>query len=411
MLFTLSVMLVIARHLGPEQFGQLSYLVAIVGLLAPFSAMGLNAIVTRELVNRPQDNDIILGSALAIRFVGAVVSTFIVVTTMQWYVDTDLQSPFVYLLVASFFSALLLFDYWLQAHVASRYAVKARMLVLVLLSVARFVAVYLDAPLEVFIWLAGAELALTGLAFAIVYAIKGAGLRRLTVSLVEASSLMKQSWWLILSGVAAIIYLKLDQVMLGQLSTDEQVGIYAVAARLSEVWYFFPIALVNSFFPKLLTLRKEESARYVTQLQKLNDMLFLSAFLVAIAVLVLGDWLIVLLFGKAYLLSGEVLIIHIWAGIFIFMRALLSKWLLAEDLLQFSLITQIAGAAFNVLLNWLLIPSHGATGAAIATVVSYAAASYLALLLNRKTWPMAMIMTKSMVLPVRALIQGKDLYR
>lgn len=404
-------MLVIARHLGPEQFGQLSYLLAIIGLLAPFSAMGLNAIVTRELVNRPQDNDIILGSALAIRFLGAVVCSVIVVATMQWYIDTDLQSPFLYLLVASLFSALLLFDYWLQAHVANRYAVKARMFVLVALSLVRFVAVYFDAPLEVFIWLSAAELALTGLAFMLVYALKGAGLRRLAVSLSEAKSLIKQAWWLLLSGVAAIIYLKLDQVMLGQLSNDEQVGIYAVAARLSEVWYFFPIALVNSFFPKLLTLRKEDNARYVTQLQKLNDMLFLSAFLVALAVLVLGDWLIVLLFGQEYLLSAEVLTIHIWAGVFIFMRALLSKWLLAESLLQFSLLTQIAGALFNVLLNWLLIPSHGATGAAIATVISYAAASYLALLLNRKTWPMAMIMTKSMVLPVRALIQGKNLYR
>ena len=93
--------------------------------------------------------------------------------------------------------------------------------------------------------------------------------------------------------------------------------------------------------------------------------------------------------------------IHIWAGVFIFMRALLSRWLLAEDLLRFSLVTHIAGAVMNVALNLMLIPRYGAIGAAVATVISYASAGWLALFLSARTRPMGRMMAKSLLLPLR----------
>ena len=46
----LLVVIWLARYFGPEQFGQLNYLISFVALLVPFSALGLNALVTRELV-------------------------------------------------------------------------------------------------------------------------------------------------------------------------------------------------------------------------------------------------------------------------------------------------------------------------------------------------------------------------
>jgi Na+-driven multidrug efflux pump len=64
------------------------------------------------------------------------------------------------------------------------------------------------------------------------------------------------------------------------------------------------------------------------------------------------------------------------------MRALLSKWLIIEHLLKYSLVTQASGAILNVLLNFLLIPAYHGVGAAFATLISYAAASYFALFLS-----------------------------
>ncbi len=107
------------------------------------------------------------------------------------------------------------------------------------------------------------------------------------------------------------------------------------------------------------------------------------------------------LFGAEYAAAAPVLALHIWAGVFIFMRALLSRWLVAEDLLRFSLVTHLAGAVINVVGNLILIPRHGPLGAAIATVVSYAVASWLALFASAATRPMAWKMARALLLPLR----------
>jgi PST family polysaccharide transporter len=79
----------------------------------------------------------------------------------------------------------------------------------------------------------------------------------------------------------------------------------------------------------------------------------------------------------------------------------LSRWLLAEDLLRFSLVTHAAGALVNVALNLVLIPRHGAFGAAWATVISYASAGWLALFLSARTRPLGWMMARALLLPLR----------
>jgi Na+-driven multidrug efflux pump len=53
------------------------------------------------------------------------------------------------------------------------------------------------------------------------------------------------------------------------------------------------------------------------------------------------------------------------------------------------------------MLNLLLIPEFGGRGAATATVISYAVAGYLSLFVSRQTRPIALQMSKAMVLPLR----------
>lgn len=407
---SLGVTLAVARHLAPSQFGQLSYLLALVGVVTPLSALGLNAIVTRELVRRPEQNDTIMGTALGLRVLGAGVVGAITALLSPWWVDAELIPLFALLLLGNMFTAGYVVDYWLQAHVASRYAALVRTSVLLLMSLLRLLAVLGDAPLSVFIALAALELTSQGLAFLLAYSRRSAGLRRLRWCRREALYLLRHSGWLLFSAFAAVIYLKIDQIMLGQMVSAQEVGLYAVAARLSEVWYFFPTALVVSYFPRLLQHRDQDSARYDRQLQQLNDLLFGCALIVAVLTQLLAKPVIELLFGAEYAPASQILVIHIWAGLFIFMRELLSKWLLAENLLRFSLFTQCCGAIINVAFNWVLIPRYGAVGAAVATVISYCAASYLALFCRRNTWGMARMMTRSILLPIRLLRYGRRLY-
>lgn len=71
------------------------------------------------------------------------------------------------------------------------------------------------------------------------------------------------------------------------------------------------------------------------------------------------------------------LAIHIWAAVFVFLGVASGKWFLAENRQLLKLQRSVLGAVSNVILNLLLIPRHGAAGAAVATLISYAIADLL----------------------------------
>ena len=200
-----------------------------------------------------------------------------------------------------------------------------------------------------------------------------------------------------------MVYLKIDQLMLEHFRGDREVGLYAVAAQLSEVWYFFPVALANSVFPSLVALRSDDPEAYQRRFRTLYRLLVLGALAVSVPTALLARPIVTLLYGSAFSAAGTILTIHIWASIFIFMRAALSKWLIAEGLFVFSIVTHGAGAIVNVLLNLALIPSLGTIGAAVATVVSYGVASYLALFVHPATRPAAHTMSRALLTPFHGL--------
>ncbi|MEO1561060.1 MAG: flippase, partial [Cyanobacteria bacterium J06632_19] len=221
----------------------------------------------------------------------------------------------------------------------------------------------------------------------------------------RGKSLLSKSWPLILSSVGTIIYLKIDQIMLGEMIGKEAVGNYAVAAKISEIWYFIPTAVASSVFPSLLKSRENNIKAYKNKLQKLYDNLACLALLIALPITIVSTPVITMLYGEVFREAGLILSIHIWASVFIFMRAALSKWLIAEDLYVFSLVTHGLGAIVNALLNLFLIPNFGGIGAAIATLISYATASYFALFVHSRTVETARMMTLALIFPVRFLLK------
>jgi len=407
---SLAITVALARYLEPSQFGGLSYLLALVALFMPFMSMGLNSIVSRELLLRPDDVDQIIGSSLFIRLVASVSVTLIVVSASSFYLSDDNTMFFSVLMISSIASAAQVIDFWLQAQLANRYAVFLRLLVLVFFSLIRIVAIYKAADFSLFVYLIAFELAATGLLYLMIYQRLSGRLLRLRITFEEIKGLWRDARWLLMSGIAAIIYLKIDQVMLGIMLDNYAVGVYAAAARISEVWYFIPAAIITSFFPQLVKTRIENVDTYGRDLQKLNDALLVLSISVAIAVSSSSSWLLPLLFGEAYIDSVSILVVHVWVAVFVFMRSLLSKWLLIENLLKLSMASQILGAVVNVCLNYYLIPLHGPLGAAYATVVSYSVAAYIVLFLHPRLWVMAVIITRSFLLPLRLLKHGRRLY-
>ena len=402
MLIGFATMLCLARVMGPNNFGSLNYLLAIIALIAPIVSLGLQSIVVRELINLPGEKDKIISTVIGFRTMGAVLGAFICLVFAfldKSLSDVDVLSLYI-LAIGSIFNGLNGLELWFQAKVAAGIVAKMRTLVLTLFSVLKVVVVFNTDSVMAMASVFAIEQFVLGLGFLTMYYIDSGKLKISQFDWSYGVALLKQSIWLVLSGVAAVIYLKIDQVMLGQMVGRESVGVYAVAVRVSEVWYFFATAIVISVFPSLLSLRQKDLGKYYSRLQTICDLLLVSALMVAICVTLLAPLVIPVLFGEAYRESALLLSIHVWSGVFVFMRALVSKWLIAEHLLKFSLISHGLGAVINITANYLFIPSFGGVGAAYATVLSYAVASYLTFWLHPSTIPIAKIMSRSLILPL-----------
>jgi PST family polysaccharide transporter len=410
---SLVVLVWLARHLGPEQFGTYNYAIAFVLLFSELTTLGLNAILVRDIVNNPEDSDEIVGTAFVMRLFGGLLSLALSFTLISLLRPDDLLMRLLVTIVAfgTIFRAFEVIDYYFQSRVESKYVVMAKVAAFVATSASTVLLILANASLPAFVAVKAAEYVLTGVGLALMYRYKSNLLSAWRFSFDRGKSLVKQSWPLILSGFGAIVYLKVDQVMLGEMIGEAAVGIYAVAAQLSEVWYFIPLAIATSVFPSLLKSKQASPEAYHGKLQSLYDFLVILALVITVPVAALSTPLVTMLYGEVYREAGGILAIHIWASLFIFMRAALSKWLIAEGLFIFSLVTHGLGAITNVLINLMLIPLYGGTGAAIATVISYAAASYLALFFHPKTWIAARMMTLALLLPLRSLAKVRALVR
>lgn len=394
--------IMLTRYWSVTQLGEYQYILALLALLIPFSNLGLNSLVSRELVTRSHDTDTIIGTALTLRLFGAFLGAILFSILAFWLVPPELRPVFFVLLFAQLTHALGVIDYYFEAKVQSKVSAIVRTCVGLIAMFIKLLLVVNGAGLYTVLLVTIFEWSMLGVMWLLVYQFFYKRLKHLSWSTLQAKQFLNRCGWLILSSVAAVVYLKIDQVMLGILDSSESVAFYSLASRLSEVWYLIPGILVASFYPALIRA-KQEKDNYQKKLQYLCDYLCWAAIIIAVIMTLVAPVIVPLLFGDAYYSVVAILQIHIWAGVFIFMRALLSKWLLIEDIPKYSLATHGFGAVINLLLNTLLIPNYGAVGAAWATLISYAMASYLGLFIFPKTRCMGVMMTQSILLPLRKI--------
>lgn len=396
--------IVLTRYWTVAQLGEYQYLLALVALLIPFSSLGLNSLISRELVTRHSSVDSIMGTAIILRLLGALFGAIVFSLLAFWLVSPELQPLFWVLLCAQLTHALGAIDYYFEAKVLSKVSAVIRTCVGLGFMAIKLAYVIKGATLPTVLILTIIEWGILGISWLLVYQIYQGGLRHLCWCTEQAKHYLSRCGWLLLSSFAAVIYLKIDQIMLGMMQSSDEVAFYSLASRLSEVWYIVPGILVASFYPALIKLKQDDNAdAYPRMLQTMCNYLCWGSITIAVLISVVASSLVPFLFGESYLPVISILQIHIWAGVFIFMRALFSKWLLIEDIPKYSLVTHGCGAVINLILNMVFIPHYGAEGAAWATLVSYAAASYLGVFIFVKTRSMGIIMSRALVAPFRAV--------
>lgn len=376
-----------ARYLGPSQFGMFTYVQAVIALFLGFSTLGLDYIVVQELVNDGAGKNRILGTTLALRLVGAlmslVASNLVIVISKPG--DHLIHFLAAIMSSASVFQAFDTVDLWFQSQVQSKYTVIVKNSVFIVMAGVKAFLILTEAPLVAFAWASLAEVALGALFLLVAYRFQNEDPKKWRVDWKVAKNLMTAGWPMLLSGLAVMIYMRIDQVMLGQMGSNQAVGLYTAASRLSEVWYFVPMAIVSSVMPSLVEAKELGENIYLRRFQVFFKIMVALALVIVIPVAFFARPLVVSLYGPPFADAGPILAIQIWTAVFVFLGVAQGPWFVIEKLTKLSLQRTLGGAVVNVGLNLYLIPRFGALGAAMSSLFAQVVSNVLMNALNRRT--------------------------
>ena len=362
----------LARYLGPRDFGLLNFAIAFVTLFSTFSNLGLQGIIVRDLVTNPQRRLTLLGSSLLLRLVGSAIAVILAALVINLLRPDDPESLRVVTVVALMLlpQAWDVIDFDYQARIDARPIVIIRGVSFVVFSILKVLLIITRGTVVEFAWATTGEIVMSA-ALMTAYAGAHGTLPRLTdATLRELGHLLRTCWPLMATSLSVVLYWRIDQVMLGQMSGDAGVGVFSAAVRVSEVWYFIPVAVSGSAAPILAAVFQRSRAEFLRKLGDVMHIMVTVGFAVALALTVFARQVVVALYGPRYLDAAPILAIHSWAGVFVAIGVLSSNWYINTGHLRYSMYQTFAGAVCNIALNSVLIPRYAGTGAAIATVVS-----------------------------------------
>ena len=388
----------LVRYLGPSQFGQLNYALAYVGLFGALVSFGLSEIVVRDLVGDSDSRHATLASAFFLQFLGAIIGIFFLIVFLNWFDDgVSAQTRNMILLFgfALLFKPADVVRYWFEANVNSRVVVWVENGVFIFFAIIKVLLIFYKTELLVIAWVLFLETCFTSIFLLLAYSWSGGSLRKWKPRVQKSLDLLRDSWPLALSTVAILIYMKVDQVMIGNTLGDEAVGIFSSATKLCEVWYFMPMIVASSVFPAILGLRSSDKEMYLRRMQSLYDLMAYLSLAVAIITTIFADQIIYLLYGPAFKDASLVLATMIWSGVFVSLGVARSKWLVAEGLQHIGYFYTLAALVVNVVGNYFFIDFFGVVGAAYASILAQMTAVVIVPAIYVKTRPSAWMILDS----------------
>ncbi|MEO2280289.1 flippase [Pseudoalteromonas pernae] len=413
MLFAFSSSIAIARLGGTELFGQYSSITAFASILLPMAILGLNNIATAVFLKSPNYAEPYLITALKVRLIGAVFSIVITSLVAGFFVP-DMYFYVVILVALQSFAACYVIEFYFLAQEKVFVTQKVRFLVILSVSTLKIAVAFVQPKLLYFILLTGFENVFIALGYWVCFQrYKKNPLGEITLKreMRIAKILLGRAKWLIISAFSAVMYLKFDQLMLAYFKGHEDVAQYAAAARLSEFWYVFPVLLANVLMAKIHRSRKESEAAYANTLLGFLALMVIISFVVILFTGIFAKPLVSIVYGAHYSAASAILVVHILACLFVFQRAVLSKWIIFENLYRLSAITHGVGALANIALNFWLIPLYGGIGAAWATVLAYGISSFVSLWFFPKARPFARQMIRATVVNIFYWQHIRQLFR
>ncbi len=367
MVISVATVSLAARTLGTDGFGVWTAVGSYVGIFSVLTDLGLTTVAMQRMSSEPERESEWLGALAGMRVLLSFVVAALCAVTIPIFLNTGHEAAWIMTLTifSSGGSALMaVFNSRLRAGLALSFGVIQSVLWL---------------GVTVTFYKTGA----TVVDFAIAYVSMLAIICTLQLRAAQRYAhiawragrrlwrpLMKVALPLGIASLLITIYYQIDSVLLLQLSTEHETGIYAAAYRFLAPLLFLPAAVMSSFFPVLSAVQAHDPGRMRRLVQRAAELMTVISLPILAVTIALSDQIVNRLYTAEFAQTAEVLPVLMIAFVSIcfgtlagFLAPLLNlNWRLA--------LYSGIGAIANVALNVWLIPRYGALGSAWATVAT-----------------------------------------
>lgn len=370
MLLTLIIGAISARYLGPSNYGLINLGAAYTALFTPIISLGLYGIIVNEIVNKPNEDGVILGSAVGLRIISAIISSICILGLV---ILTHPKNELLWIVTMLQCTAILFqwsdtFNYWCQSQYNSKAAVCIQLAAYIIAAVYKIYLLITQKSVEWFAFSLGVDFILQAIFF--VRYFQKEGNCKLRFRLQTAKRLLSQSYHYVFSSLASVVYGQIDRLMLGTMLGTAVVGLYTAAVTISSMWTFILSAIIDSVRPKIIETRRNSIELYRKRIIQLYSFIIYFSIAVSVGICFCSRYIISIIYGKEYLDAQISLCILTWGTCFSFLGVARSIWCVCEKRQKYEKYLSIIGSILNVILNVIMIPIFGMNGAAIATLIT-----------------------------------------
>lgn len=362
----------LARYFGPENYGIFSYAIAFAGMFSFIANLGVDRILARELVDKPEEREKLLGTGFILKIIGGITAFLLVVVISVLFIKDNFVRNLIILYSFVFIAEPLnIISVFFQSQVKAKINTQIRLIVLFIISALKITLILSGKGI---IWLTVIfvlDTFLSGVLCVYFYKKSGFKITEWNFDKKILKIIITGSLYLMLASAANYIFIRVDQVMIGSLLTQKDVGFYAAAVKIMEVWYFIPVIICGSLFPAIMNAKKSGEEVYLKRLKMFMLLLCGIGFLIAVPTYLFSSFIIKIIFGIEYVDSISILQIYAWSGVGLFLGWGIYHYLLSENKLKSIFYFYLFSMILNVVLNYFLIINFGLNGAAWATLISY----------------------------------------
>ena len=370
MVLSLLVSMLSARLLGPSNYGLVNYGITYTTFFMSLCTLGINSVIVKNFVDYPEEKGTAIGTAIGLRLMSSTLSIGIIILISCFL---DRGEPETIIVVALCAGCLMLhaFDtiaYYFQSLYQSKYSSTVALIGYAAASAYKITLLLLGKSVRLFALATSVDYIVIAILLLAVYTWKGGP--KLGFSWRKGKELLSKSYHYILSGAMVAIYGQVDKLMLKHMVDQTAVGYYSIAVSISNMWVFVLAAIIDSMYPTILQLHKEDKNQFDRKNRQLYGIVFYVSIGVSIILTIFGRFAILLLYGKEYLPSSGALSVVTWYTAFSYLGVARNAWLVCENKQKYLKYTYAAAAIMNVILNSLMIPLWGAMGAGLASLIT-----------------------------------------